>query len=111
MSANVKSILANANLTETEGKMVLDNLGVAAELLPFFKDKFSSSRMPTAEALETDAQEPDQTTVPSKFRAKFRQVRLTQLRVFNKYIRIAFRSFQVPSGFQRDAVRAADDLR
>ncbi|KAK9294638.1 hypothetical protein QLX08_010802 [Tetragonisca angustula] len=68
MSANVKSILANANLTETEGKMVLDNLGVAAELLPFFKDKLSSPRLPTAEALETDAQEPDQTTVPtSKF--------------------------------------------
>ena len=70
MSANVKSILANANLTETEGKMVLDNLGVAAELLPFFKDKLSSPRLPTAEALETDAQEPDQTTVPSKFSCK-----------------------------------------
>lgn len=64
MSANVKNILANANLTETEGKMVLNNLGVAAELLPFFKDKLSS-RMPTVQALETDAQEPDQ-TVSSK---------------------------------------------
>ncbi|XP_033187616.2 lipid droplet defective isoform X1 [Bombus vancouverensis nearcticus] len=66
MSANVKNILANANLTETEGKMVLNNLGVAAELLPFFKDKLSS-RMPTAQALETDAQEPDQTVSTSKF--------------------------------------------
>lgn len=62
MSANVKSILANANLTETEGKMVLDNLGVAAELLPFFKDKLSSS-MPAAEALESnvDTEEANQT--------------------------------------------------
>lgn len=58
MSANVKSILANANLTEAEGKMVLDNLGVAAELLPFFKDKLSS-QMPAAE--ETDAGEADRT--------------------------------------------------
>lgn len=56
----MKSILANANLTEAEGKMVLDNLGVAAELLPFFRDKLSS-QMPAAEALETDAQETDQT--------------------------------------------------
>ncbi|XP_017788277.1 PREDICTED: uncharacterized protein LOC108570860 [Habropoda laboriosa] len=66
MSANVKNILANANLTETEGKMVLDNLGVAAELLPFFRDKLSS-RMPSAEALEADAQEPDKTVSTSKF--------------------------------------------
>lgn len=43
MSANVKNILANANLTETEGKAVLDNLGVLAELFPFFKDKLSGS--------------------------------------------------------------------
>lgn len=56
----MKSILANANLTEAEGKMVLDNLGVAAELLPFFRDKLSS-QMPAAEALETDAQEANQT--------------------------------------------------
>lgn len=56
----MKSILANANLTEAEGKMVLDNLGVAAELLPFFRDKLSS-QMPAAEALETDVQEADQT--------------------------------------------------
>lgn len=41
MSANVKNIMANANLTETEGKVILDNLGVAAELFPFFKDKLS----------------------------------------------------------------------
>ncbi|XP_029170086.1 LOW QUALITY PROTEIN: uncharacterized protein LOC114939826 [Nylanderia fulva] len=43
MSANVKNILANANLTETEGKVILDNLGVAAELFPFFRDKLSGS--------------------------------------------------------------------
>lgn len=42
MSANVKNILANANLTETEGKIVLDNLGVASELFPFFKDKLTA---------------------------------------------------------------------
>lgn len=39
----MKNILANANLTETEGKVVLDNLGVAAELFPFFKDKLTTS--------------------------------------------------------------------
>ncbi|XP_026675626.1 uncharacterized protein LOC108632621 isoform X2 [Ceratina calcarata] len=66
MNANVKNILANANLTEAEGKMVLNNLGVAAELLPFFRDKLSS-QMPSAEALETDAPEPDQTVSTSKF--------------------------------------------
>lgn len=43
MSANVKSILANANLTEAEGKIILDNLGVAAELFPLFKDKLTAS--------------------------------------------------------------------
>ncbi|XP_028048892.2 uncharacterized protein LOC105837746 isoform X2 [Monomorium pharaonis] len=58
MSANVKSILANANLTETEGKIILDNLGVAAELFPFFKDKlaatFSSFATDESNAKETD---------------------------------------------------------
>lgn len=39
--------------------MVLDNLGVAAELLPFFKDKLSS-QMPAAEE-GTDAGEADRT--------------------------------------------------
>lgn len=43
MSANVKNILANANLTENEGKIILNNLGVAAELFPFFRDKLSAS--------------------------------------------------------------------
>lgn len=43
MSANVKNILANANLTETEGKVILGNFGVAAELFPLFKDKLSAS--------------------------------------------------------------------
>ncbi|CAK9819447.1 ATP-binding cassette sub-family A member 13 [Anthophora plagiata] len=66
MSANVKNILANANLTETEGKMVLDNLGVGAELLPFFRDKLSS-KITSAEALETDTEEPDQTVSTTKF--------------------------------------------
>ncbi|CAL7936973.1 unnamed protein product [Xylocopa violacea] len=66
MSANVKNILANANLTETEGEMVLNNLGVAAELLPFFRDKLSS-QMPSAEALETDARQANQTVSTSKF--------------------------------------------
>ncbi|XP_076760468.1 lipid droplet defective [Xylocopa sonorina] len=66
MSANVKNILANANLTATEGEMVLNNLGVAAELLPFFREKLSS-RIPSAEALETDAQEADQTVSTLKF--------------------------------------------
>nr|XP_012136751.1 PREDICTED: uncharacterized protein LOC100878441 isoform X3 [Megachile rotundata] len=66
-SANVKSILANANLTETEGKMVLNNLGVAAELLPFFRDKLSS-KMPLAEASNSNVEETtDQTVSASKF--------------------------------------------
>ncbi|KAG5315958.1 ABCAD protein, partial [Acromyrmex insinuator] len=43
MSVNVKSILTNANLTESEGKIILDNLGVAAELFPLFKDRLSAS--------------------------------------------------------------------
>ncbi|KAL6258986.1 hypothetical protein P5V15_008908 [Pogonomyrmex californicus] len=43
MSANVKSILANANLTEAEGKVILDNLGIAAELFPLFKDRLSGN--------------------------------------------------------------------
>lgn len=59
MSANVKSILANANLTEAEGKIVLNNLGVAAELLPFFRDKLSSGKSST-ETVDTDEQESDQ---------------------------------------------------
>ncbi|XP_076237165.1 lipid droplet defective [Calliopsis andreniformis] len=68
MSANVKNILANANLTEAEGKMILDNLGVAAKLLPFFKEKLSSN-MPAAEALQTDAEAEttDQKVSTSKF--------------------------------------------
>lgn len=42
MSANVKNILKNANLTEIEGQEVFDSIGVAAELVPFFKDKLPS---------------------------------------------------------------------
>ncbi|KAK2584735.1 hypothetical protein KPH14_007066 [Odynerus spinipes] len=57
-SANVKNILANANLTETEAKLVLDNLGVAAELVPLFKDKLSGI-LPTAESLKSDSKHDD----------------------------------------------------
>lgn len=42
MSANVKNILKNANLTDVEGQAIFDNLGVAAELVPVFKDKLSA---------------------------------------------------------------------
>ncbi|KAF7403454.1 hypothetical protein HZH68_006248 [Vespula germanica] len=60
LSANVKNIMANANLTEAEGKLVLDNLGVVSELIPFFKDKFSENLI-SAESLqsedESDAEE------------------------------------------------------
>ncbi|KAI4485555.1 hypothetical protein M0802_012731 [Mischocyttarus mexicanus] len=55
LSANVKNILANANLTEAEGKLVLDNLGVASELVPFFKDKLSENLIsPESLKSETD---------------------------------------------------------
>lgn len=60
MSANVKSILANANLTETEGKVILDNLGVAAELFPFFKDKLSAGFSFGNEIEESDEEEIDE---------------------------------------------------
>jgi len=43
MSANVKNIMANANLTEAEGRIVVDNLAVAADLFPFFKERLSTS--------------------------------------------------------------------
>ena len=43
MSANVKHILSNANLTEADGKGVFEHIGVAAELMPFFKEKLASS--------------------------------------------------------------------
>lgn len=39
----MKNIMANANLTEAEGKVVLDNLAVAADLFPFFKERLSAS--------------------------------------------------------------------
>ncbi|KAH0550173.1 hypothetical protein KQX54_017854 [Cotesia glomerata] len=42
MSANVKNILKNANLSESQGKIIFDNIGVVAELVPFFKDKLAS---------------------------------------------------------------------
>ncbi|XP_043253492.1 retinal-specific phospholipid-transporting ATPase ABCA4 isoform X1 [Colletes gigas] len=67
MSANVKNIMANANLTEAEGKMVLDSLGVAAELIPFFRDRLASN-MPAAEALQTNSkEETDQPVSTSRF--------------------------------------------
>jgi len=43
MSANVKNIMTNANLTEAEGRIVVDNLAVAADLFPFFKERLSQS--------------------------------------------------------------------
>ncbi|XP_020291877.1 uncharacterized protein LOC109858741 isoform X2 [Pseudomyrmex gracilis] len=68
MSANVKNILANANLTEAEGKLVLDNLGVASELLPFFKDKLASRFSSGNETEEDDAmEETEGTTSSSQF--------------------------------------------
>lgn len=57
MSANVKSILANANLTEAEGKIILDNLGVASELFPLFKDKLTGSFSLGNEMEENNAEE------------------------------------------------------
>ncbi|XP_011868082.1 PREDICTED: uncharacterized protein LOC105562133 isoform X2 [Vollenhovia emeryi] len=67
MSANVKSILANANLTETEGKIILDNLGVAAELFPFFKDKLSAGFSFGNAAEESNAEETDGALSNSQF--------------------------------------------
>lgn len=43
MSANVKGILRNANLTEDETKEVVQHLGVAPELVGIFKDKLPRS--------------------------------------------------------------------
>ncbi|KAL0111880.1 hypothetical protein PUN28_013230 [Cardiocondyla obscurior] len=68
MSANVKSILANANLTETEGKIILNNLGVAAELFPFFKDKLSKASFSFGnETDESDVEETKETLSNSQF--------------------------------------------
>ncbi|XP_024889665.1 ATP-binding cassette sub-family A member 13 isoform X1 [Temnothorax curvispinosus] len=67
MSANVKSILANANLTETEGKIILDNLGVVAELFPFFKDKLSASFSFGNETEQSDTEETDEELSKSDF--------------------------------------------
>ncbi|XP_035722982.1 uncharacterized protein LOC118441973 isoform X2 [Vespa mandarinia] len=53
LSANVKNIMANANLTEAEGKLVLDNLGVVSELIPFFKDKLSGNLI-SPESLQSE---------------------------------------------------------
>lgn len=60
MSANVKSILANANLTEAEGKVILDNLGVVAELFPLFKDRLSSNFSLGDELEESNEEETDE---------------------------------------------------
>ncbi|XP_032690190.1 uncharacterized protein LOC116853290 isoform X2 [Odontomachus brunneus] len=67
MIANVKNILANANLTETEGKVVLDNLGVAAELFPFFKDKLAASLSSRVEIEENNDEETEGTMSNSQF--------------------------------------------
>nr|XP_031839600.1 uncharacterized protein LOC116430078 isoform X2 [Nomia melanderi] len=58
MSANVKVILANANLTEAESKAVVDNIGVIAELMPFFKERFSSN-IPSAEPQKSNTETED----------------------------------------------------
>ncbi|XP_019697173.1 ATP-binding cassette sub-family A member 13 isoform X1 [Harpegnathos saltator] len=63
MSANVKNILANANLTETEGKVVLDNLGVASELFPFFKDKLTAGFPSETKMKENNDEETEGTTM------------------------------------------------
>ncbi|XP_028982053.1 uncharacterized protein LOC107039836 isoform X2 [Diachasma alloeum] len=55
MSANVKNILKNANLSEAEGNMIFDNLGVVGELMPLFKDKMSSDfSAQQSETMETE---------------------------------------------------------
>ncbi|XP_014474957.1 PREDICTED: ATP-binding cassette sub-family A member 13 isoform X2 [Dinoponera quadriceps] len=67
MNANVKNILTNANLTEAEGKVVLDNLGVASELFPFFKDKLTAS-LPSAKQMdESNDEETGETMSNSQF--------------------------------------------
>lgn len=55
MTASVKNILRNANLTEADGKDVLDNIGVAAELVPFFKEKLTSSLSSEETAASTNS--------------------------------------------------------
>lgn len=42
MSASIENIVANANLTEEEGREVMKSLGIIAELVPFFRDRLSS---------------------------------------------------------------------
>lgn len=66
MSANVKNIFANANLTETEGKVVLDNLAVVSELFPFFKDKLAASFSSGNETRENKEDEETEGTMSSK---------------------------------------------
>ncbi|XP_072756384.1 uncharacterized protein Ldd isoform X2 [Anoplolepis gracilipes] len=65
MSANVQNILANANLTETEGKVILDNFGVAAELFPLFRDRLSSFSLGNKE--ESITEETEETLSSSQF--------------------------------------------
>ncbi|KAK0086066.1 hypothetical protein PV325_003922 [Microctonus aethiopoides] len=57
MTANVKNILKNANLTESEGKVIFDNIGVVAELVPFFKDKLTSGFSPDGSKSSTNGEE------------------------------------------------------
>ncbi|XP_018348552.1 PREDICTED: uncharacterized protein LOC108752306 [Trachymyrmex septentrionalis] len=67
MSVNVKSILTNANLTESEGKIILDNLGVAAELFPLFKDRLSASFSVGKITDKSNEEEIDEATANSQF--------------------------------------------
>ncbi|XP_043481651.1 ATP-binding cassette sub-family A member 13 isoform X2 [Leptopilina heterotoma] len=57
MSANVKNILLNANLTESDGKAILDNLGIVAELVPYFKEKLTSSLSSARESTNKNSSE------------------------------------------------------
>lgn len=58
--------MANANLTEAEGKLVLDNLGVVSELIPFFKDKFSENLI-SAESLQSEDESDAKEIMSSEF--------------------------------------------
>jgi len=93
MSANVKSILANANLTETEGKVILDNLGVAAELFPLFKDKLSASIPFGNETDENNAEETDEALSSKSCNVTYWHYLLTSNFYFFKFTLLNFVNF------------------
>lgn len=45
MGASVKNILSNANLTESDVHVIMKNLRVSLELMPFFQNKLSGQTM------------------------------------------------------------------